>query len=421
MVLWCKKRPKEQIERMGQKKYKVLHLTNFLDLSGQQENTLYTVSNLDQERFEASLAANLSGGDQNLDNLLARRAQAIPYLTVHDLPHIRRFPSPIFDLWSFIDMIRLMRAERFDIVHTHATKAGFFGRMAARLTGVPIVVHSVHGWAFQYTELPRLVRDFFRLLEKTGAKVTDRLVTVNQALMEDAVRVGVGKRDQYLVVRSGMELERFLRVRIDAPKLRSSLGLPPTGPIVGTVMIFYRHKSPETLVRIAPRIMERVPETHFLLVGDGEMMPEVRALVQDLNLEGRVVLTGLRQDVNELMALMDVFVHPAWFEILPRTIVQAQATGTPVVATRLGGVPEVIKEGKTGLLVPPRDPEALAEAVMRLLRDPELRARMGEAARASITSAYTVEAMVEAIEAVYDELIEAKLGDLPRKKTGEAA
>lgn len=391
------------------RKYKVLHLTNFLDLSGQQENTLYTVSNLDQERFEASLAANLSGGDQNLDNLLARRAQAVPHLTVHDLSHLTRAPSPAFDLWSFIDMIRLMRAERYDIVHTHATKAGFLGRIAAKLTGVPIIVHSVHGWAFQYTGVPQLVRDFFLLLEKIPAMVTDRFITVNRALLEDGVRHKVGKRDQFIVVRSGMELEKFLQVQIDAPKLRKSLGLPLTGPIVGTVMIFYRHKSPETIVRIAPKIMEAVPETHFLLVGDGEMMPEVRALVRELNLDDRVVLTGLRQDVDELMALMDVFVHPAWFEIAPRAIVQAQATGTPVVATHLGGVPELIKDGETGFLVPPRDLEALAEAVIRLLQDPALRAKMGRATRGSITSAYTVEAMVKSIEKVYHELIEAKM------------
>jgi glycosyltransferase involved in cell wall biosynthesis len=219
----------------------------------------------------------------------------------------------------------------------------------------------------------------------------------------------LGKPEQFVVIRSGMDLERFLNVQINEASLRRSLGLPTTGPIVGSVMIFEAKKKPELIVEIAPKIIEAVPDVHFLLVGDGEMMATVRSRIQELKLQDRFVLTGLRQDVPELMALMDVFVHPAWFDVLPRAIVQALTTATPVVATHVGGIPEVVKDGVTGFLAPPRDLPALTEPIIRLLKEPELRARMGRAARESTSSAFTVEAMVKATEAVYNNLIAAKL------------
>ncbi len=391
------------------RKYKVLYVTNYLDMSGQQQTVLHTAAHVDRNRFEAHLAANLTGGDRKLDNVLAREARAVSHIVLHDLPHLRLMPSPLFDLWTLIDLVRLIRAERVDIVQTFATKVALLGRLAARLAGAPIVIHYSHGWSFEYPPLPPPVRALFLGLEKIASRATDLFVTCNEALRDTGLRQRLGRPDQFAVVRSGWDLDRFLHVPMDAARLRASLGLPPSGPIVGTVMIFDPKKSPETIVRMAPAVLEAMPDTHFLIVGDGQMMPIVRSLVEELKLQDRVLLTGLRKDVAELMALMDVFVHPAWFDVLPHALIQAQATGRPVVSTRVGGIPEVIRDGETGLLVPPNDLPALTEAVIRLLRDAEQRARIGQAARRAVSSAYTIEAMVEAMEKLYNELIEAKL------------
>lgn len=391
------------------RRYKVLHITNFLDMSGAQENTLYTVTHLDQERFEAHLAANLWGKGRKLDSVLARRAQSIPHIVIHDLPHIRFMPNPIYDPWALWDMIRLMRDERFDIVHTHANKVGIMARIAAKISGIPIIIQGVHGWSFQYTLIPKAVNYIFLLMEKFASRFTDHFVTVSEVLVRDGLRHNLGKADQYSVVRSGMELKRFLEVEIDETSFRRSLGIPASRLIVGTVMLFYRRKSPESIVRIAPKILEAVPDTHFLLVGDGDMMPTVKALVEEMDLEDCVTLTGLRNDPEKLMALMDVFVHPALVEILPRVIIQAQATGTPVVSTELGGIPEVINDRVNGFLVPAGDLDALTESIIELLKDPALRTKIGRAAQASTSSAFTVEAMVSSIEQLYDDLIESRL------------
>lgn len=397
------------------RKYKVLQITNFLDMSGQQETVLATAAYMDPDRFESHLASNMSGSDtRKLDTVLARRAREIPHIHLHDLPHVRIMPAPLMDLWTLFDIYRLIRRERFDIVQTQATKVALLGRLAAKAAGAPIIIHYAHGWPFQFTLIPAAARNVFMFLEKVAAKATDYFIACDHTLQDAALEHRLARPDQIAVIRSGMDLERFLNVRVNgvlpnAAQLRQSLGLPPAGPIVGTVMIFEPKKSPESIVRIAPEIIKAVPDAHFLLVGDGEQMPLVRQLVEELGLQERVALTGLRQDVPELMALMDVFVHPAWFDVLPRAIVQAQATGAPVVATHVGAIHEVVRDGVTGFLVPPRDLAALTAPVIRLLQDAELRGRLGRAARESTSSAFTVEAMVREIERVYDQLIEAKL------------
>ncbi|MDH4135380.1 MAG: glycosyltransferase, partial [Anaerolineae bacterium] len=175
-----------------------------------------------------------------------------------------------------------------------------------------------------------------------------------------------------------------------------------------TVMIMLHRKRPADIVRAAPKILQAVPDAHFLLVGDGEAMPDVRRTVQELGLQDKVTLTGIRRDVPEIMRLLDVFVHPAWAEVLPRTVIQAMATGTPVVAIDAGALDEAIIDGKNGLLVPPKRLDLLADAILRLLQDLELAQRMGETARQSVSSAFEVQTMVDEIEAVYEDLIKAK-------------
>ena len=393
------------------RKHKVLHLTNYLDLSGQQEDTLYTAYHLDRERFEVAVAARLAGGYQGLDNVLTREASEVPDLALHDIPETRRMPSPWHDFKALLAMYKLMKAERFDIVHTHATKAGFLGRIAAKLAGVPIIVYSVHGWGFNYPAVPKLVTRLFVLLEWFAALLTDRIVTLTDTLADDALAVGVGKPEQYVTIFSGIYLDRFRDVEVDAQQKRAELGLPEDGPIVGTVTIMNGHKGVDDIVRAVPKVLEAVPDAHFLLVGDGELMPTVRGLVQEFGLEDKVTLPGLRRDVPELLAIMDVFAHMAWYEILPRAILQALAAGTPVVVAQTGSLKEGLKDGENGYFVPTRDPDALAEALIGLLTDAELLRSMSEKAKESVGEQFSVEAMVRAHEQLYEQLIAEKLPD----------
>ncbi len=213
------------------RRYKVLQITNFLDMSGQQETVLSTAIHLDPARFDSHLAANLSGSDtRKLDTILARRARAVPHLTLHELPHVRIMPSPLDDLLTLIDLVRLMRRERFDIVQTQATKIALLGRIAAWVARVPIVIHYSHGWPWQFTLIPQVARNVFLLLEKFAAKLTDHFMTCDFALRDAALEHKLGKPEQFDVVRSGMDLERFLHVQVDKAQLRASLWPAPQRP-----------------------------------------------------------------------------------------------------------------------------------------------------------------------------------------------
>jgi glycosyltransferase involved in cell wall biosynthesis len=388
------------------RKFKVLHLLNYLDLGGLQENTLFTVAHLDRNRYDVALAASCRRG--RMGNQLVRDAQQIPDLKLIDIPHLTREPHPINDVIALGELYRLMRRERFDIVHTHAAKAGVLGRLAAKVAGVPIIIHSSHGWSFQALSGFRLVFSMFRFLEWIPARLSDKILTVTKDTMRIAVEAGIGPPDQFAVVYSGMPLSDFFKATVDKARKRRELGLPAQGPLVGTVMIMMHRKRPADIVRAAPKIRQAVPDTHFLLVGDGEAMPDVRRAVQELGLQDKVTLTGIRRDVPEIMCLLDVFVHPAWTEVLPRTVIQAMATGTPVVVTDVGGIGEAVSDGRNGFLVPPKRLDLLADAILRLLQDPELAQRMGETARQSVSSAFEIQTMVEEIEAVYEDLIKAK-------------
>lgn len=412
------------------RKYKVLHVTNFLDMSGQQEDTLIAAAGLDQERYEAALAANLDGG-YGFDNVLAKEARGIPHLKLHDIPSLRLYPSPIHEVRALIEMYQLIKRERFDIVHTHASKAGFLGRLAARLAGVPIIVHSVHGWPFQWPTDPasehsdgnalphplggkaQLWNRIFLTIERFAATFTDKICTLTRTLAEDGIAHKVGKADQYAVTFSGVNLERFRDVQVDEKAKRRELGLPEEGPIIGTVAVMVTRKGVDDIVRAVPKVLESYPDAHFLLVGDGEAMPALRVLVSEMGLEHKVMLTGIRRDVPELLAIMDLFVHMAWFEILPRAIIEALATGTPVVVADAGSVREIITEGVNGVLVPPRDPDTLAAELVRLLADDEHRAQLGRGAKESVFKdfTFTAENLVRTTEKVYEDLIAKKFKD----------
>ena len=291
----------------------------------------------------------------------------------------------------------------------HATKAGIFARVAARLAGAPIIVHSSHGWALNYEGRSGAAVRFFVFLERFAARLTDKIVALTDSLAADALRLDVGRPERYVTIFSGIYLDRFRDVEVDAQQKRAELGLPEDGPIVGTVTIMNGHKGVDDIVRAVPKVLEAVPDAHFLLVGDGELMPTVRGLVQEFGLEDKVTLPGLRRDVPELLAIMDVFAHMAWYEILPRAILQALATGTPVVVAQTGSLKEGLKDGENGYYVSTRDPDALAEALIGLLTDAELLRSMSEKAKESVGEQFSVEAMVRAHEQLYEQLIAEKL------------
>jgi glycosyltransferase involved in cell wall biosynthesis len=292
-------------------------------------------------------------------------------------------------------------------VHTNSSKAGVLGRIAAKLAGVPIIIHTVHGWSF-HEHMSPLRRHLFVALEKLTASFTDAMIVVAEPDIEKGLREGIGRPQQYRLIRSAISLERFDPASIDGVAVRRELGLPLNAPVLGNVGRFSTQKNPLDWVRVAARVATDLPDCRFLLVGDGPLRADVEALIATEGLADRFVLTGLRRDVPRMVAAMDVFLLTSLWEGLPRVIPQAMSMRVPVVANRADGTVEAITHGETGFLVEPGDLDALAQHCLKLLRNPERRCAMGERGRAFATHEFDVQEMVARIDRLYRELLAQK-------------
>jgi glycosyltransferase involved in cell wall biosynthesis len=380
----------------------VLHIITRLIVGGAQENTMLTADMLDKSQWIVHV---LSGPQTGSEGSLIEhvRDRGIP-LTI-ELTLVREV-NPVKDVLALIRLTRVIRHGRYDIVHTHSSKAGILGRWAAWLAGTPIIVHTVHGWGHHDRQHP-LVRALYIILERLTLLITDRLIAVSPLNVEKGLRDGIGQHGDYVIIRSGIELDRFEHPCVPCSQTRAALGIPSDVLAVGTVTRLSPQKAPLDFVRAAGIIAQSVPEAWFVMVGDGPLRPQVKMLATELGLTDRLILTGLRHDVPELMAAFDIFVLSSLWEGLPRVLPQAMAMGLPIVATAVDGNTEAIEDGVNGLLVLPGQPAALAQAVIRLLRDPQTVRRMGQAGRARADE-FGARKMVDEIANLYEELLARK-------------
>jgi glycosyltransferase involved in cell wall biosynthesis len=382
---------------------KVLHvITRFVDGSG--GNTLLSVLGADQTRYELWVAA-APGGP------LWERAERNGVATVK-LKRLREVISPLDDLITLAQLFRLMRRERFSIVHTHSSKAGFLGRLAAWLARIPVIVHTIHGFAWHDFMSDRRRRSYVRL-ERLVRPMTHAFLAVAPQVAREAVGRQVAQRDATSVIPSAIELD-LIPTEADE-RIRAELGIPSDAAVVGTVGRFDFQKAPLDFVRMAERVTAAHPRTRFVMVGEGELLPDAQTEAQRAGIE--ITFTGYRADAARAASCFDVYVVSSLYEGLGRALSEALASGRPVVATAVNGVVDVIDHGRTGLLAPPADPDTLARHVVWLLRHPEAARRMGRAAQARARELFEPTLMCGLIEQRYERL----LGFAPTNQSAERA
>jgi glycosyltransferase involved in cell wall biosynthesis len=370
---------------------RVLHIITRLDVGGSTENTLISATRLPRGEFACTL---ISGETTEPPPGLAEHLSraAVPWI---EIPQLRRDVSPMADCRAAWALWRLLRTVPVDIVHTHSSKAGFLGRLAARAAGAPHIVHTPHGHIFDGYFSPATAR-LFGALERLAARWTDRIITLSDEEAQDHLRLGIGRPDQFVTIPSGVDLTEV----VTAPPVRLVTGAPVVGAVARLVPV----KGLQYLIDAAPEILRRVPEARFVLVGDGEMRAALEAQARGMGLADRVTFSGFRKDVPSVMAGMDLVVLPSLNEGMGRVLVMAMALGKPIVATKVGGVAELLGGGESGLLVPPRDPQALAEAVTAILEDPGRARCFGEAGRRRAPR-YSAEAMLDSLAKLYREVM----------------
>jgi glycosyltransferase involved in cell wall biosynthesis len=378
----------------------VLHPITRLIVGGAQENTMYTAALLDKQRFRVEV---LSGPQTGSEGSLIEevRQRDIP-LTI--FPDLLRQISPVHDLKALWKMKRFIQLGGYTIVHTHSSKAGILGRLAARLAKTPLIVHTIHGWSFHDYMSP-VTRWIYILLERWIARFSDALVVVTERDIEKGLQAGIGRREQYRRIRSAIPLDEFDPRRVDRQAVRQELQIPTAAVVIGNVGRFSAQKNPLDWVRVASRVAQACPQAHFLLVGDGPLRPQVEAALQQAGIAGQTTLTGLRRDVPRMLAAMDIFLLTSLWEGLPRVIPQAMAMGLPVVANRADGVTEAIQDGSSGFLCSPGDTEQMADCCIELARQPLKRQEMGYRGQAYALQEFDLRKMIASLEALYDELL----------------
>ena len=351
-----------------------VHVITQLELGGAQRVTLDLLRCQAQAGWEVALIT-------GVDGLLVEEARARfgPRLFLE--PALVRAIRPYLDLVALGRIAARLRRLRPSLVHTHCSKAGVVGRCAAKLAGIPLVVHSVHGFPFPPAPYQGpLRRDFYRGLEKLVARWTTAFTCDSEANRRAGELAGLFRRSEVEVIASGVDLEPY-RARCDRAAKRAELGLPAAAPVVAMIACLKPQKAPLDFVAVCTRIAAELPPAHFLLIGDGELRPQVEQRVAAEGLSDRFHLLGWRRDLPELVAVMDLALLTSLWEGLPQTLPIVQAAGVPVVATRADGNAEAVLDGETGFLVEAGDIATMARRALELLRDGELRRRMGAAGR----------------------------------------
>ena len=333
---------------------KVVHIITKMELGGAQQNTLYTASHLNPLEFQAYLLAG-TGGE------LVDEARAFCRFRV--VPDLVRQVSPFRDARALRQIMKLLVAIRAEppaeaplIVHTHSSKAGILGRLAARLAGATVIIHSIHGYGFHGGQ-PAPVRWLYIMLERLAARLTSGFIAVSKSNIETGVALGLFPRERVRLVRSGIDLDEFATPKEPRAALRQRLGIPPGAPVIIMVACLKPQKAPLDYVRVCSRVAARVPEARFLLAGDGELRGSVEKEAAAAGLEKSFRLLGWQRDIASLLHASDALVLTSRWEGLPRVIPQAMSAGLPVVVTRADGSPEAVRQGETGFVVEPGDIE----------------------------------------------------------------
>lgn len=386
---------------------KVLHIITRMDMGGSAQNTLLTCLGL-SGKYDLVLVHGISRESEmtDLENTSVHKqiekaklcgVKAIPLSSL-----VRRI-DPIQDIQAFLFLFRLIRREKPAIVHTHTSKAGILGRWAAKLAGASFIVHTPHGHVF-YGHFGILAVKVFFLIEKITNLITDRIVALTEGERKDYIGLSVSKSDKITTIHSGVEIDRYLTSHVNIEEKKRSLGLNFKGQVVGTIGWLLPIKGPMHLLKAMGSVWQNRSDAELVFVGKGGLKADLTAQAIEMGMMEKVKFLGWRDDIHEIIPIFDLFVLPSLNEGMGRVLVEAMAAGKPVVASNVGGIPDLVKNEENGLLVPPGDEEALANAVIMVLNDPEKAREMGKRGRDRCQD-FSLDSMLQKIDVLYQNLL----------------
>jgi glycosyltransferase involved in cell wall biosynthesis len=390
--------------RVSDHKIKILRVIARLNIGGPAIHVVLLSAGMDRVRFESLLVSGSEnpGEGSMLDYALSHGVQ--PAIVPEIVGEFSLGPR---EIRALVRLYRLMRQERPHVVHTHTAKAGFVGRLAARLARVPVVVHTFHGHVLRGYYGPCKTQ-LLRRMERGLACLTDCIITVSEQVKRDLVTYGVAAADRIQVISLGLELDPFLESGPYRGAFRRELQLNGVERLVGIVGRIFPIKNHHLFLEAAALVAREEPAARFVIVGDGTLRPALERQAQETGIADRVIFTGWRRDLPGIYADLDVLAVTSNNEGTPVSAIEAMAAGCPVVATNVGGLPDLIREGETGYLVPPGDAPAVATALLRVLHQPEMARCMGETARRAARERFSAQRLITDMEQLYLELLGRK-------------
>lgn len=388
---------------------KIAHIITRMIIGGAQENTLYNCLDLVRNHGdEVLLITGPATGPEG--DLLCQHD--LTGLKIREIPSLIRSINPLSDVTSYRAIKNAIADFKPDVVHTHSAKAGMLGRIAAWNFRVPAVIHTVHGAPFHpYQSWP--ARKFFIACERYAAKRCHHLVSVADAMTELMVSAGVAPREKFTTIYSGMDIEPFLHAYEHRERIRQRYGITEDDVVIGKIARLFHLKGHDDLIAAAQKVVAEAPNAKFFLIGDGVLREALTADIARRGLTKHFVFAGLvpPREIPELIGAMDILVHTSLREGLARALPQALLAGIPVVSYDIDGAREVVVTNETGALIPPRDIEALAKALVELSRDSGLRAWLGGAGQGRCKTRFDHHEMTRQIRALYNRILGSRSRD----------
>ena len=373
-------------------KKKIVHIQLLPLMTGVQRVSLDELIRLDCSNFTPYMICQQSGPmtDECKNN----------NITCLYSPTLVREISPLKDLQAFWSLYRLFRQNKFDIVHTHSSKTGVIGRLAAKLAGVPMIVHTVHGFAFPAAK-NKFEKNIFLMMEWLGTKCSDKIICLHEADKRIAIDKLGAKDSQLAILANGIDTIKFSPALVDEKsKIREELGLPVNAIVIGMVGRLWEQKNPHALVNAALSILEKRNDVHFVFIGDGEFKASLIQKVKNKDKEEYIHFLGWRNDSERILKSFDIFTLPSLWEGMPLAILEAQATGLPCIVSNIQGNNTLVND-HNGLLVDLDKSDSYIRQLLMLIDNASLRNKLGEAGLESILSSHDINKRINRLSSLY--------------------
>ena len=389
---------------------RICHVITRLIIGGAQENTIFTVEGLIEKGYNVEL---ISGKTEGPEGSLVDyvKKKKIPLIII---PELVREINPVKDIIAFLKLLSIFKNKKYHIVHTHSAKAGILGRIASKIANSKsIVIHTVHGLPFHPYQ-PFFLNFLYIMIEKFTARFTDCFITVGEVMKEKSLKEGIGEEKKYRVIYSGFDVEKYKNAEKKRKEIREKFGIKDGEKVIGMVGRLFHLKGQEYLLEAFSKIVKEFPDARLLLVGDGILKNKLKEYAKEKGIYNKVIFAGLvpPSEIPLYISAMDIVAHTSLREGLPKAVAQGFAGGKPVVSFDIDGAREIVIDGKTGFLVPPRDVSSLFKKLLFLLQNEDIAIKMGKEGRKIIEEKFPVKKMVDEIERLYLELSEKRFAEM---------